>query len=64
MDEIKFAYGQERDLNCTDAELDIFHIIRSVCDDDNCDASRHKGNMLAVATVRYLFEILCVATSA
>lgn len=32
-------YGQVRDINATEAELDIFHIIRSVCDDDNCDAN-------------------------
>lgn len=32
-------YGQNREINCTEAEQDIFHIIRSVCDDDNCDAS-------------------------
>lgn len=40
MTELKFAnYGQKRDVNATEAELDIFHIIRSVCDDDNCDAN-------------------------
>lgn len=28
-------YGEERDLNCTDAEAEIFHIIRSRLDDMN-----------------------------
>ena len=31
-------YGQERELNCTEQEIEIFDIIRSVCDDDNLES--------------------------
>ena len=35
-------YGQDRDLNCTEQEREIFDIIRSVCDDDNLDSDNIK----------------------
>ena len=36
---MEFAnYGQTRDVNCTEAEAEIFHIIRSRCDDVNLDS--------------------------
>lgn len=31
-------YGQGRELNCTEQEIEIFDIIRSVCDDDNLES--------------------------
>ena len=31
-------YGQERELNCTEQEREIYDIIRSVCDDDNLES--------------------------
>lgn len=37
--DIKFTnYGQKREVNCTEAEMDIFHIILSLCDDENLNA--------------------------
>ena len=40
---VKIAnYGQERDLDCTEQEREIYDIIRSVCDDDNLDSKNIK----------------------
>ena len=37
---VKFShYGENRDIDCTDAEAEIFHIIRSRLDDMNYDIS-------------------------
>lgn len=37
--EFKMAhYGEQRDLNCTEQEEEIFDIIRSVCDDENLES--------------------------
>ncbi len=36
---IEFSnYGQERDLNCTAKEMEVFDIIRNVCDDIGLDS--------------------------
>lgn len=46
-------YGQERELNCTDQEHEIYDIIRSVCDDDNLESDyiklmRKSGDYVSV----------------